>query len=284
LTDFLFPAESSSVTIPFKNEDGHLAITVNVNGQKKGRFILDTGASASFYHTEFVNDLGVNSLGEVPAMGLGGFQDLQVIQFDSLRIGELALYKQTAGVMPLYELELKTLDDISFGGILGYDFFVRFPMQFDFKKHSLKVYNPKKFTPLKDGTEIPFHLTMMIPTVKTEISGNTGEFLVDMGNAFGLIIHQSFAEKLIASGVVDPSGGSSTNVGGIGQGIVGMDVAILEIIIGGHKLKIPQAMIVEPSEGLTGSRLIAGNIGTKVLEQYTILFDYPNQRLIIYDP
>lgn len=281
-TDFHFPPDSQSVSIPFINENGHIIVVAMVNGKKKGRFILDTGASATYYHSEFVNDLNLTPIGEVPAMGLGGFQNLNLVKFDSLTFGKLAMYDQTAGVMPLYELELQTVDEIPFGGILGYDFFVRFPMLFDFKSEKLTVFNPRNFTPLKKGTEISFRLNMMVPTIKARIADYEGDFLVDVGNAFGLVLNKNYGDELLSAGIIN-NDGPSRSLGGIGQGVVGKNVEISQLTAQNKVLRIPEAILVESSEGLTGSRTIAGNIGTKVLKQYSVLFDYPNQRLIIYD-
>jgi hypothetical protein len=282
LTDFHFPQDSLSVTIPFKYQDGHVTVEITVNGIKKGRFILDTGASASFYHSEFVNELKLDSLGQVPAMGVGGFENLQITRFDSLTFGSVSIYDQTAGVIPLYQLELMNSDDVPFGGLLGYDFFVRFPTQIDFKNQKLKVFNPGKFAAPENGLVIPFHLTMMIPTIKAKVAGIDGEFLVDLGNSFGLLLHNYFGQQLISSQKIDISDEGKRTLGGVGQGVSGMDLALNEIMLTGRKLAVPETILVDPSDGLTGSRLIAGNIGTKVLEQCTILFDYPNQRVILY--
>ena len=283
LDDFRFPADSASVTIPFKFSNGHVLVLVEINGVKKGWFILDTGASATYYDTKFVSELGLNPEGELPSMGLGGFEKIQIVQVDSLNIGHLTLYKQTAGVLPLDQLAGQIQKKTTFGGLMGYDFFMRFPVKFDFKKEEMTVFNPKHFNPPGNGFSYPFHLSMMVPTIEAEINGVRGNFIIDLGNALGLIIHPKFSEKLIGQSAIDTSNTVDRSMAGIGPGIAGRNVNVGSLQIGAHKLNIPEAILAESSDGLTGSWEIAGNIGTKVLQQYAILFDYQNSRIVLYN-
>jgi hypothetical protein len=43
-------------------------------------------------------------------------------------------------------------------------------------------------------------------------------------------------------------------------------------------------MLAQAGSGMAGSRYISGNIGTGLLENYQILFDYANSRLFLIDP
>ena len=283
LDDFHFPADSISVTIPFKFFNGHVMVYVEINGVKKGWFILDTGASATYYDTKFVSDLGLNPVGELPSMGLGGFENIQLVQIDSLNIGLLTLYNQTAGVLPLDQLSAQIQKKTIFGGLLGYDFFMRFPVSFDFKREQMTIFNPKNFKLPENGISHPFHLSMMIPTIEAELNGVKGNFIIDLGNALGLIIHPKFSEKLKGQSAIDTSYIIDRDIAGIGPGITGKIIKIKNMQIGVQKLNISIVFLAETSDGLTGSWEIAGNIGTKVLEQYTILFDYPNSRIVFYE-
>jgi len=283
LNDFHFPADSTSVTIPFRFSNGHVMVYVEVNGIKKGWFILDTGASATYYDATFVRDMELDYVGEIPSMGLGGFQQMQLVRMDSLNIGQLTMYNQTAGVIPLDQLRDQAQKKAPFGGLLGYDFFMRFPMLFDFQKQELTVFNPAKFALPENGVTHPFHLCMMIPTVTAEINGTTGDFLIDLGNSFGLIIHKKFGEQLTRLSTIDTGRVIERNLTGVGQSVSGREIRLESLQINAHKIMIPEAILAESSYGLTGSWEIAGNIGTKVLEQFRVLIDYPNSRIVFYD-
>lgn len=283
IADFHFPADQSSVTIPFVFSHGHVLLTIQVNGAKKGLFILDTGASATFYDENFVKGLNLIPAGELPSMGLGGFQKMQLASLDSVNVGQLTLYNQTAGVLPLQNLAVQIPGKSEFGGLLGYDFFMRFPVMIDFRRQSMTVFNPSNFELPQNGVEHPFHLSMMIPTVTAELNGHSGLFIVDLGNSTGLIIHQKFGERLGDLVLADSGTVNDRPLGGVGQGVAGRELNVTSLQIGAHNIHIPDAILAESSFGLTGSWEIAGNIGTKVLEQYRILFDYSHSRIVFYD-
>jgi len=282
LKDFHFPANAASVNIPFQFSNGHLMVFVEINGLKKGWFILDTGASTTYYDAKFVSELGLNPVGELPLMGLGGFENIRLIRVDSLNLGRLTLYSQIAGVLPLDQLALQIHEKTVFGGLLGYDFFMRFPVLIDFKKQELTIFNSSKFVLPENGITLSFHLTMMIPTITAALNGITGDFLIDLGNSLGLIVHKKFSEQLTGLSAVDTGAVLKKTLAGVGPGVAGREIHVESLQINAHLLKIPEALVAESSEGLTGSWEIAGNIGTKVLEQYRVLFDYPNSRIVLY--
>ncbi len=281
--DFRFSAKSESITIPIRFQNGWATISVEVNGIKKGWFILDTGASASNYHTEFAKDFKFEPVTELPVAALGGQENMQLVHVDSLKFDNLTMYNQTAGVLPLDKLADRVQKKITFGGVLGNDFFMRFPVLIDFRKEELTIFDPKNFKLPDSGECIPFHFTMMVPAIEVGINGVKGNFIIDLGNTLGLIVYPNFFEKLTSQSAIDTSNSVNLRLAGIGADISGRIIEIKSLQIRAHKLNVPEAILVESTEGLSGSREIAGIIGTKVLEQYSILFDYPNSRIVLYN-
>ena len=45
-----------------------------------------------------------------------------------------------------------------------------------------------------------------------------------------------------------------------------------------------EGLLADSGSGMAGSHYIAGNIGTGLLENYQILFDYANSRLFLINP
>jgi len=283
VNDVHFPKDSNAVTIPFIFRNGHVLIPVTVNGVITGWFILDTGASATYYDSKFISDLKLTPIGESPSMGLGGYEQIQLLKLDSIKIGQLTLYDQTAGALSLDHLASYAQKKTTFGGLIGYDFFARFPILFDFKKEKLTIFNPDNFLLPDGGIVQQFHLTLMIPTIEATIFGAKGNFILDMGNALGLIIHKKFGEKISQYILPDSTGPVSRNIMGIGPGVSARPVNLDSMQLDAHFIHIPEAILTESIEGLTGSWEIAGNIGTKVLEQYSVLFDYSHQRVVFYE-
>ena len=282
--DYNFPADSVSITVPFKYQRGHILVRLKVNGSKFGWFILDTGASASFYDKKFVEGMKLENFGKLPAMGLGGFESLQLTKIDSLSVGPVTLYEQTAGVMPLDVLAGQIQKKMTFGGLLGYDFFVRFPVLIDFRRQTLTIFNPEKFEIENSQRAIPFRLTMMIPTVSATVNGFKSDFLIDLGNAFGLIIHQNFGRRLSSAGQLTIDSSSSTYLGGVGKGVKGNKIRVASFMLENQEMRVSEGLLADSGLGMAGSRYIAGNIGTRILENYQILFDYTNRRLFLFEP
>ena len=282
--DFYFPQDSTSITIPLIYSQGHLLARIQVNGKKKGWFILDSGSSATFYHDKFIKSLEIEEFANLNALGVGGVVNTQLIKIDSLAIGSIILFDQNAGVLDLADFVNKIPKKLTLGGILGQDFFLRFPVLLDFKREKMTVFNPDSFKPKRLQNGIPFILSMKTPTIKASLNGVIGDFIIDMGNAMGLLITESFGEKLLEVDKLLVDSSSSTYLKGVGQGINSMPFEVTSFKLNNLTIPIERGLMLENGGGLAGSRYISGNIGTMILENYQILFDYANSRLFLFEP
>lgn len=285
-TDFHFPAGTARVVIPIDYRRGHIYLRATINGRRTAVFLLDSGASANFINEPAVADLGLAEIGSVSARGVAGFDDVMLVKTDSLQIGGVSLYDQVAGRFDMTELlsgGFAIADtSVPFGGILGHDFLSRFPMLVDFKRRTLTVFDPETFEPPSGGTSIPFFLTQGVPTIRGEMVGISGDFLVDLGNATGLILHPRFVENNKIETKLEDVQMTRDEVGGVG-GTVGTRTALAATFrIGDIMIQSLRVILPEEKAGLTGSEQLAGNIGNLVLEGFAVLFDYTNSRLIFY--
>jgi len=281
--DFHFPPGKDKVVIPIEYRYGHIRVPVTVNGHKKAWFILDSGASANIFHKSFIENLQLPVVGTLPAKGIGGYEEAQLVKSDSLVIGDLILYDQIAGVLDLSNLDRPSGDKTDFGGLLGYDFLSRFPIMIDYKNSSLTVFNPDKFTPPDSGFDVPFFFTMQIPTVRAELNAIPGDFIIDLGNAYGLIIHQKFNEANKLEEELDDIRDNSGLFGGVGGSLSGKTAYAASFKIGDVLIQSLRVIIPDEAAGMSGSSALAGNIGNLVLENFKILFDYNKSRLILYN-
>lgn len=280
--DFHFPAGQTSVTIPFEYINGHMYVTATINGRRKARFILDSGASATIFHSGTIGELNLPVVGSMPARGVAGFESAQLVRTDSLAIGPLTLYNQIGGSIDLSILEVQRRQGDRFGGVIGYDFLSRFPVMIDYQKSQLTVFDPASFVVPEGSHEIPFDLTMQIPTIDASIAGVTGKFLIDLGNAFGLILHPEFVLGTSLKSSLRPDTTKEGAVGGLGGGVRAAYVTAPTVQFGDIVLDSLPVMISGSSEGLTGSVEIDGNIGNQLLQRFVLLFDYSRQRLHLY--
>ncbi len=214
---------------------------------------------------------------------MAGYEKVDLIQTDSLVIGGLVLLSQVGGVMDLSLVGSKrSAEDLPFGGLLGYDFLSRFPVLVDYASNSLTVYNPDRFQPPLGGIEVPFDLTLQVPTVKAELNGLPGLYLVDLGNAFGLIVNREFSRTHDLLAKLSDIQDLPHEIGGVGGGLSGKSAYAASFAFGDIRISDLRVLLPDSGSGLAGSVELAGNIGNMVLSQFRVLFDYRSQRLIFY--
>lgn len=276
-----FPGDADSIEIPFEFSNGHIYLIATINGKKKVRLILDSGASATVFNSGVIADLDLQIVGSMPARGVAGYAETKLVQTDSVSIGAITLYKQIGGTVDLSSLRLATGDSLPFGGLIGYDFLSRYPMMVDYERSVLVVFNPEKFTPPMVGHAIPFDLTMQVPTVEVSVDGATGRFLIDLGNAMGLILHEQFTQQNRFDTLTSLQSDEHRKIGGIGGGVAGKWVILPDFRVGTLILENVPAILSAGSHGITGSYAIDGNIGNELLRTYKVVFDYQRQMLYL---
>lgn len=280
--DYLFPGHKQTETIGLKYVNGHIQIPVIINGHKKVWMILDSGAAANIFNKPVVEDLALETIGTLPAMGVAGFEDVELMQTDSIEIGNLKLYQQVAGKMDLSQIASESDNSENFGGIIGYDFLSRFPILIDYKNKLLTVFDPKTFRADSGGVDIDFNLSMQIPTVKAKINGIEGDFIVDLGNAIGLILHSHYVNSNLLEEQLETVDDVRNSVGGIGGIVKSRSAVAKSFEIGLIQIDSIPVILPEMQNGITKSEQIAGNIGNPVLENYKVLFDYKNSKIYLY--
>lgn len=280
--DYRFPQGNTFVTVPFDYIAGHIYLEAKVNGRRFA-FILDSGASTNFFEKSVmaIDDLRV--VGSLAAMGVAGYDQVDIVETDSINIGDLVLLSQLGAAAEMRTLSLKWSGDVPFGGILGYNFLSRFPVMVDYDRKQLTVYDPSRFVAPPGGYEIPFEYTKQIPTIEAELNGIPGKYIVDLGNAFGLIIHDEFFRANDFESSLINFEDLPGLVGGIGGEVKARTALAASFKFGDIQLADIRVMLPGKAGGLAGSVELAGNIGNLILQQFRVLFDYNRQRLVFYE-
>ncbi|MEW5796852.1 MAG: retropepsin-like aspartic protease [Candidatus Zixiibacteriota bacterium] len=280
--DFRFPAGHDSVVVPFELIAGHIYFHAQVNGRLL-RFILDSGASANMFHRPALDGLDLPVVGNLPAIGVAGYEHVDLVRTDSINIGGLVLLGQVGGALDLSVVTGGSKAEPPFGGILGYDFLSRFPVLIDYQAGTLTFFNADNFQPPDGGHEVPFELTLQIPTIEAELLGLPGRYIVDLGNAFGLIVHSDFSRKHDLVSRLGDVSDLPHEIGGLGGGLSGKTAYAASFSFGDVRITDLRIMLPDSGSGLAGSVELAGNIGNLLLKQFRVLFDYGHQQLVFYD-
>jgi len=269
--DFIFAGNVDSVVVPFSLNDGQIYIRVGVNGRGPFDFLLDTGANFSFLSSAVAGQLGLKAEGEVPVRAVGGYGQMGFGEIDSLTIGKLSLHLKRITIFDFDSFSLTGLAD--FGGILGYDFFTRFPLRIDFDNGLLVIYRPgnKKIKPA--GKAISLDIFAQLPLLVGRLDGHDIRLLFDLGAQPALVVRETArAYPAIANRFNEPD--SAVIIGGAGgaQSMLKARLGLLEM--GQVKVKNPETLASSDFSGLPLPDYIEGIVGMGILKDFNIFLDY----------
>lgn len=277
--DYLFPESEDSVIVPFELYAGHIYIDVSFNGSPAKKFILDSGAGTNVLDKTVSDELGLAASGDIAAKGVAGYDAASVADVDSVTVGGICLYNQVVGIIDLSGIRASALE--GFGGVVGFDLLQRFPFRLDFKNNSLIFYNPDIFIPPDTEYAVDFEFHLKVPVIMAEYDGVKGRFLVDFGNALGLILHQPFVDNNNLDSTFSEVKKLTRGIGGVGGQSEGYAAIGTVFRIGRAEILNPTLMVAGGSGGIMDSREIDGNIGNLVLRDFSVLMDYKNKKMYI---
>lgn len=278
ILDYSFPEGADSLILPF-SYDRHISFEAVVNGKDKASFILDSGAGSIVINKSFAEKLGLKFEGEIPSKGIAGYGIAEFTRIDSISIGGITLYNQVVGVVDLDQLNL-SIEGV-LGGILGFDLLSRFPVKIRYAAGELIFYNPANMLSVDSTFAINFDYYMKIPVVEASYGGVIGRFVVDLGNPFGLILHDSFVEENGLEETFSNVEELESAVGGIGGPSTAYAATGTYLIIGDAKIESPPLLVAGGESGLVGSKEVNGNIGNLLLKDFSIILDYAAKKIYI---
>lgn len=186
---------------------------VRVNGAGPFDFLVDTGSIFDLVDTERAEELGLASAGEFDAGGAGeATMTTSTATGVRLGLGDLDLPRQDVEVAPI-NAAIGRLEGRRLDGLLGYDFFSRFPVELDYVAETLTIGCEPR------GTEVPLRLVRRHPFVRAafELGGRRfeHEFVVDTGFRSGLVLASPFVRE---EGLVELAGPTIEATTGAGIG------------------------------------------------------------------
>ncbi len=274
--DYVFGEDVDSVEVPIIYEKGYIMFRATVNDTVAALFILDTGAGMNALDKRFADRIGLDAAGGMLAKGAAGYGEAAIASLDSVAIGKITLYDQKIAVIDFYAQNLRFGDD--FAGLMGFDFVSRFPLKIDFSRRIMTAYNANIESPVHDGAVIPFRTMMKVPIIEASMGNCAGDFLVDLGNPLGVIMHKTFIDNCqFSEGLIESR--EQMTVGGVGGATTAIAATGHDFRIGEVEVKTIPMVITDGTEGLLRSANVDGNIGTAFWEKFTVLFDYKRNAL-----
>lgn len=272
--DVRFHADRPAALETRRVSSGQILVRARVDGAEQAWFILDTGAGAMVIDPAVADGLEMERFGYVAAVGVAGSAEAAFRQGVSVEAGPLEIAN------PIFvELELGFLESyfgVPVAGILGYDLFARAVVSIELELPSVELFDPRDFEP--DGVEwSELSLAGGTPAVRGRFEGDReGLFMLDTGMSGAVTFEAAVVVELDL--LADRELGSGM-IGGVGGFAPVKTGALQWFELGGHRFEQVQATFELEDSGAVEGRELTGTIGSELLDQLRVVFDYSRARV-----
>jgi predicted aspartyl protease len=254
---------------------GHLMVKPLVNGKDVGWFIFDSGAGGTAITPQAADSAGLKIVGEAFLAGAG-----TAITPSKLRgASKFELGRMTVDDLVFLEMDiggaLPALRDVA--GIVGWDVLIRARVEIELDVPRLSLHDPSK--PIQPGVPWqPLSLHTKTPHVRGHLGGGVeGIFLLDTGAANNsIVLHSPTVEKY---GLIPETASSSSTFRGAGGFSRYVSGEVARIEVGGHTFKNLGVRFSQDPSGAMADPYTLGNVGILILDDFRLVFDYPNERI-----
>ncbi len=273
----------SFIQVPFKLVHRLIAIEAIVNN-KKGTFILDTGAQRMLLNQKYFNTKSLPSRGNWAGIN-GTVQSVPYQIIDSFHLQSLTITDLEANFLDLSHIEKKR--GIRLLGIIGYEALKNFEVFIDYpaRKIQLNPVDKKGFTKLTPvfyeeiQDSLDFKLLHHLIVLKTEVGGVKMRMALDTGSELNLLdrlVKKKVLEHFEARNTINVSGSSSKVV----EAVVGM---LHHFKLNGQEFP-PMRTLLNNLDHMRKSLGIwlDGLLGHEFLRNRRILINYQQRRLYIF--
>lgn len=270
--DYTFDGGATSVTVPFSEPNGTLMFPASLNGHPYLAY-FDSGG-AYMISTQIQSQLSLQSEGKLQMGQLGGAQtvDAGLAKVDTITIGKLTLHNAV----------FTSVDDGWQNPMVGYELLERFVVRVDYSHMTVTFTDPNAFQYHGRGISVPMTLSDHTPEVRGAIDGIPGNFTIDTGDEGSLQMFWPFVASRHLLAHYRPKFDLVAGAGCFGQLYRAWPARVHVLSLGGATVVGPLTSLDESvAGGPSASTEVAGNIGTRILRQFNITFDYPHQRIIL---
>jgi hypothetical protein len=286
---FSISDNKKSIQIPFELNSNLIVIPVVLNGMLPLKFILDTGVRTTILTDKaFTDILNLPYARRYTFTGPGGEQKVDAYITNNVSLDLPGIHGEGHAMLVLAEdyLQLKNYMGAEVHGILGYELFSRFVIKIDYDKKMLTLMLPEKFNPSRKYQKLPILIEDTKPYVTARVVQKDGteiiaRLLMDSGASHALML-ESTSDKQIKV----PKDYLSSPVGrGLGGVINGKIGRIQSLTIGRYTINNPISTFPDPNSYVDtlkmGNAPRNGSIGGEVLSRFTVIFDFPNEKVYL---
>ena len=284
--DFVIDNEEGEFKQKFELVNDLVIVPVEVNGRKMS-FLLDTGVTSTILFSLTTEDsASVKSPRVIYLRGMGIGKPLRALKsnHNNFRIGDALSRDHSLYIIEGAIFDISNRLGFPLNGILGYDFFKDFVIEFNYKRKFMKVYNKEQYEyrRCRRCIDIPlkFYKNKSYLTGMVSISGEEDhqvELLLDTGSGDAIWL---FKNK--DKGIYLPDRSFEDFLGfGINGSVYGHRSRIHELSLGKYQLEEITASFPDSLALKTVSSFEErdGSIGAQVFKRFHSVIDYKGKNL-----
>jgi hypothetical protein len=171
-------------------------------------------------------------------------------------------------------------DKPSIDGIIGYELFVKFVVEINYKTKTIHLFDKLPFGHDAGFTSVPLEINKAMPQVKTSIvlSNNTKvdiQLLIDTGSSLGLTVFSKDKYAFYSSDEQKPVGIGLNGV------VNGFELYFKHMFLGSLKVKRIPSHVVNVKQHPDDKFTFCGSVGAAFLKKHIVIFDYPSSKMFL---
>lgn len=281
---FHLEGNARAVKIPVEVQHNVVLIPVRINGSVEMNFILDTGVKTTILTEPVMTHLlSLDSVSKIKVRGLGGGEAIDAELARNVSMSLPGVHGRGINLIVLPEgiISYSGMFGKPVYGILGYELFGQFTVEVNYQQEYIKVMDPFRYKPGKKWNPIPIDIRASKPYVKATLTDHRGEkikadWLLDTGASLAISL---FDEELP---IPDPSVQAFLGQG-LSGGVYGRLGRSISLDFGEYRF---ENIVTGYPDSASLNLLPAktkwyGNIGAEVISRFRVVFDYPNERILV---
>jgi hypothetical protein len=283
-----FTSKRNKISIPFKLVHNLIIIPVQINDSKPLNFILDSGVRNTLItRLNYSDSLSLHEADRISIQGLGKGHEIEALYSKGNVMHMPGIRGENHQVYVLMEdmFNLSTRMGMAVHGIIGYDIFRNFIVRINYNNKTLTLYRPDtKLKVPKKGEVYPIQIENTKAYVEASVRQYNGDsvkvkLVIDTGASHSVSLYLPTDERLqLPPKVMEAYLGR-----GLSGDINGKIGRINSFSLGKYELQNLPASYPD-EESIKAALNLAnrnGNLGSDILKRFTVIFDYPHERMIL---
>ena len=247
-----------------------------IDGVDVGWFVVDTGASGILVDSSIAEKLQRKPVGKTRSSAVGGLVDAEIYRCDRFEIA--GCVADDAVLLAVGVRQLANLVGVEIAGLLGGDVLAAMPFALDMREETLTFYPSGDAAPRPATQPHDIRLVKNCPAVRATLEGRPAWFEIDTGARGDVYANGAFLG--LFHDLLDGKRPVSALAFGLGGRQESYDVRLSSVALLGRTFDDVEVTYTTAPEHVAADRMyVAGRIGTGLLRDARLTFDYDREQL-----